>query len=134
MCVEAILILLVGGNMSTVIPIEKERMDPEGNLLVPARPYDTFRHRVVWAVYRFPPECGRADARCSKFIGIAEAKRAADDLNRSRSAGQAHYYRVYRPSVHLPESDNPEISARNSALTQRAGVRDESRQPTKERK
>lgn len=93
-------------HMSTVIPIENERTDPEGRPLVPARPHDTFRHQRVWAVYRFQPACRSADARCSEFVTVAMAKGAADQLNRTRTAGQAHYFRVYRLATSLVNSNS----------------------------
>src|SRR5690242_6777739 len=83
-------------HMSTVITIENERTDPEGHPLVPARPRDIFRHKRVWAVYRFQPACRNADARCSEFVTVTMAKGAADQLNRTREDGAVHYFRVYR--------------------------------------
>ena len=92
--------------MSTVISIENDRTDPQGHPLVPARPRDTFRYRRVWAVYRFQPACRNADARCSEFVTVAMAKGAADQLNRTRTAGQAHYFRVYRLATSLLDSNS----------------------------
>lgn len=96
--------------MSTVIPIEDERTDPNGCPLVPARRHDVFRHRDVWAVYRFPPACRTAEARCSEFVSVAMAKDAADDLNRTRTAGETHYYRVYRLASNLLDLNGEQIS------------------------
>jgi hypothetical protein len=91
--------------MSTVIPIEGERSDPQGRPLVPARRYDVFRHRDVWAVYRFPPACRFAEARCSEFLNVRLATEAADDLNRARAIGQTHYFRVYRLASNILNSN-----------------------------
>lgn len=95
--------------MSTVIPIENERTDPDGWPLVPARRHDVFRHRDVWAVYRFPPACRTAEARCSEFISVTMAKDAADDLNRARTNGQTHYFRVYRLASNLQDANGAQI-------------------------
>ena len=91
--------------MSTVISIEGERTDPHGHPLVPARRHDLLRHKDVWAVYRFPPACRTAEARCSEFLSVALATEAADDLNRTRATGQTHYFRVYRLASNLPDSN-----------------------------
>lgn len=79
-----------------MIPDESDRADPQGHPLVPPRPHDTFRYKCVWAVYRFQPSCRSADARCSQFVTMTRAKGTADELNRARVNGQAHYFRVYR--------------------------------------
>ena len=91
--------------MSTVIPNEDERSDPHGRPLVPARRRrDVFRHRDVWAVYRFPQVGQTAEARCSEFLSVTLATEVADDLNRARTNGQTHYFRVYRLASNLIES------------------------------
>src|SRR5690242_18004521 len=95
--------------MSTVIPIEGERTDPHGRPLVPARRHYVFRHRDVWAVYRFPPSCRTAEARCSEFLSITLATEAADSLNRTRTNGQHHYFRVYRLASNLLDSNSTRI-------------------------
>lgn len=95
--------------MSTVIPIEDERTDPSGRPLVAARRHDVFRHREVWAVYRFPPACRAAEARCSEFLSVTMAKETADDLNRARTSGQTHYFRVYRLASNLLDSNGAQI-------------------------
>jgi hypothetical protein len=95
--------------MSTVIPIENERTDPDGRSLVAARHHDAFRHRDVWAVYRFPPACRTAEARCSEFVSVTQAKEAADDLNRTRAQGETHYFRVYRLASNLLDSNGAKI-------------------------
>ena len=79
-----------------IIPGENDRTDPEGRPLVPSRRNDAFRHRQVWAVYKFQAACRSAESRHSGFVGISSATEAADDLNRTRAAGETHYFRVYR--------------------------------------
>ena len=82
--------------MSLIIPAENDRTDPDGRPLVPSRRNDAFRHRQVWAVYKFQATCRSAESRHSGFVGMASAKEAADDLNRGRTTGETRYFRVYR--------------------------------------
>lgn len=82
--------------MSMIIPAENDRTDSDGRPLVPSRRHDSFCHRQVWAVYKFQAACRSAESRHSGFVNIASAKETADDLNRTRTAGETHYFRVYR--------------------------------------
>jgi hypothetical protein len=90
--------------MGMIIPAENDRTDPDGRPLVPSRRNDTFRHRQVWAVYKFRSSCLSAESRHSGFVGIACAKGAADDLNRRRTVGETHYFRAYRLADQLSPS------------------------------
>jgi hypothetical protein len=86
----------VRDGMSMIIPSENDRTDPDGRTLVPSGHHDTFRHRQVWAVYKFYGACRSAESRHSEFVGMASAKETADELNRTRTAGDTYYFRVYR--------------------------------------
>lgn len=72
--------------------------DPEGRELIPPRVVDRFRHRPVWATYKFRRGCQRAEARCSGFLDLASAKAAVDELNGNR-AEESHYFKVCRSAI-----------------------------------
>lgn len=82
--------------MSMIIPGEGDRTDPDGRPLAPYRRHDSFRYRAVWAVYRFQSAHAFAEARCSEFVNMANARETADNFNRARVPGQTYYFRVYR--------------------------------------
>jgi hypothetical protein len=69
--------------------------------LVPARYYDVFRHKPVWAVYKIP-DSHSSVSRTSDFGDLDPAKATADELNRRRG-GEPYYFRVYRLAAPLPD-------------------------------
>src|ERR1022692_2478111 len=70
--------------------------DPEGRKLIPPRVQDPFRHKPVWAAYKFSKGFQYAEARSSEFSELTAAKATADALNINRGAGEEHYFKVYR--------------------------------------
>jgi hypothetical protein len=83
--------------MPIIIPPERDITDPEGHPLIPARGYDVFRRKPVWAVYKIQGDHHSVESRSSDFVGLDTAKATADDLNRTRP-GETHYFKVYRLS------------------------------------
>jgi hypothetical protein len=79
-----------------IITGETNRTDPEGRALVPTRGRDPFRHKEVWAVYKFRGTSGAAESRDSGFLAMAAAKEMADNLNRELQNDHTYYFRVYR--------------------------------------
>jgi hypothetical protein len=68
---------------------------------------DAFRHKPVWAAYRFRKGFHRADARGSEFSDLAAARAAADALNGNRGAGVGYYFKVCRVAPLQPGGPEP---------------------------
>jgi hypothetical protein len=77
------------------IPVIMDMTDPDGRELIPPRVHDHFRHKPVWAAYKFRKGLPCAEARSSEFLDLAAAKATVDALNICRGAGEEHYFKVY---------------------------------------
>ena len=81
--------------MSTILII-RDMTDPEGRRLIPPRVQDPFRHKPVWAAYKFSKGFQYAEARNSEFSELTAAKATADALNINRGGVEDCYFKVYR--------------------------------------
>jgi len=85
--------------------------DPEGRELIPPRIVDPFRHKPVWAAYKFRRGFQRAEPLSSEFSDLATAKAAVDALNSNRPAGESYYFfKVYRLAPQPPEPESEALS------------------------
>jgi hypothetical protein len=81
--------------------IVMDMTDPEGHKLIPPRVQDPFRHKPVWAAYKFSKGFQHAEARSSEFSELTAAKATADALNINRGGTGDYYFKVYRMAAPL---------------------------------
>lgn len=86
--------------------------DAEGRKLIPTWGSDPFRHKPVWAAFKFRRDRQRAETRSSEFSDLATAKSAVDTLNSNRPTGEnSHFFKVYRFAAQ-PSEPGPALLCR----------------------
>jgi hypothetical protein len=90
--------------MSNILII-RDMTDPEGRKLIPPRIPDQFRHKPVWAAYKFWGGFQQAAVRSSEFSELTAAKATADALNINRGGVEDCYFKVYRLAAPPPSPD-----------------------------